>query len=67
VPDQRLHSELDLLLATAQGAERMPSVSPYEELLQRCILDPLELRRTSLRPDEPTFGSCGVSNRPGTP
>ncbi len=27
--------------------------APYEELLQKRILDPLELRRTSLRPDEP--------------
>ncbi len=27
--------------------------APYEELLQRRILDPLELRRTSLRPDAP--------------
>ena len=27
--------------------------APYEELLQTRILDPLELRRTSLRPDEP--------------
>jgi CubicO group peptidase (beta-lactamase class C family) len=27
--------------------------APYEELLQKRILDPLGLRRTSLRPDEP--------------
>jgi len=27
--------------------------APYEELLQRRVLDPLELTRTSLRPDEP--------------